>query len=176
MSSTYLLTPTVIWYLRFGINTKKMQHDGSPFFQAISKSIEPKQSVYLQKENVEHVFDDVLALEFPILKLGYVQVKNNTVVCPDTDDIAVQININIQYQWVNCKRASRYHLVIETDEEQVRIPCGIYDTMNINHLDKQFVLHLHRGERFHVRLEKDGRDLNDTIMIMKNSYILFKLI
>ena len=141
---------------------------------AIKKIAEKVDTIYLQPETLEYKFDTRLDIAFPLLLQGDILLSNdNRVSFTHPEPLAIQIHVNLSYQWVDTTRAPRIHLNVNTTDEQISIPYGFYDSATkTNHIDKIFILNLTQNEPVTVSLVKDGG--SNVIQMLKNSFISFK--
>ena len=131
-------------------------------------------SIYMTTSDETLEFDNVIFLEFPVLMEGLVALRDG-IVHMSQDTAVIQLHVNVSYRWIDCTRASRYHLNIVTPSKHNSIPCGLLDTLNTCHLDKMVLITIQRGENLNVFLTKDSqKDNNDKLLIENSSYISIK--
>ena len=133
-------------------------------------------SIYMSTSDETVEFDNVIYLDFPLLMEGTVALRGGALHMSG-DTAVVQLHVNVSYKWIDCTRASRYHLNIITPSKHNSIPCGLLDSLNMCHLDKMVLLTIQKGESLRITLTKDAlKDNNDKLLIENSSYISIKLL
>ena len=131
-------------------------------------------SIYMTTSDETVEFDNEIHLEFPVLMEGAVALRGG-VLQMSGDTAVIQLHLNLSYRWIDCTRASRYHLTITTPSKRTSIPCGLLDSLSTCHLDKMVLLTIQTGDSLIITLTKDAqKDNNDSLLIENSSYISIK--
>ena len=85
----------------------------------------------------------------------------------------------MNYSWVGAEYPPRYSLVVmkNNTETLFSIYEGVNDSVErMNKLFEDALIDLNNGDQIKITLNKDQIENNDTITILKNSYISFGLV
>ena len=136
-------------------------------------------TLFLLPSDTKVDFDDILTINFPLLKQGFIDMDNITL--GENDKVVLKLNIN--YKWINADLAPRYELSIYKNITNLiyTVLRGVNDsnstnTTGMNNLQETIIIDLQKDDTIHIQLTKYQEDTHDEVLLLKNSYYSYTIL
>ncbi len=136
-----------------------------------------KDTLFLMPSSTPFMFDEVLEL-LPLFELytdGSVSMSNGTY---RGNPLKLHIKINMNYMWDGVEYPPRYYLTVKNNADILfSISKGLEDSLDkMNKLFEDILIDLNNGDHIAITLSKDQIETQETIILLKNSYISFGIV
>ena len=133
-------------------------------------------TVFIVLEDIQLHFNDKIDLNFDLYSSGSIPFFERKYV--GVRSIKAYLYINIKYFWLNAKSAPRYNLIVKCNGKDIyNVYKGVVDYQTkMNQLDETILIDLNPNDIINVILTKDILNINDEILILKNSFLNFSLV
>ena len=135
--------------------------------------------LFLQEYNQIYDYDDIIILKLKkFSNIGYVDFINDRISTSVRDSkIKIKIEVNLTYKYIDALYAPRFKINFYKNSNVITSRyCGVMDSIDDpNTLRIDLIIDVLHNDEILIQLSKDNfEDSTNKIMILQNSYIVFK--